>query len=381
MKIIFISGNYPSKLDFASGTFVQQFVWAMARLGHECVVISPVSIFNKINAGFLSDKYTENFDDKKVEVFRPKFLSFSSRKILGFHTGILTQFFFTRSIQQILSKIHIKPDAVYGHFLYPSGFSAKKIASIYNSPVFIGVGEDSPWTIEAHGTDLAKHHFGQGCFFIPNSTKNSEMLINLLNIDSTRIFMAPNGVDLNNFYPKDKNLARLKFGFKKSWFIISFVGSNEIRKGADRLLKAINDLPNVKCIFIGKGTENLESDKILFKGQISQASIPDFINCSDVFVLPTLSEGSCNAVIEAMACGVPIITSDGIHMSDIVDDKMSIRIDATNVQSIKDAIYTIQINNEKRLSMGIEARKKSMDFDINIRAKRITKFMNLVLKN
>ena len=82
-----------------------------------------------------------------------------------------------------------------------------------------------------------------------------------------------------------------------------------------------------------------------------------------------------------MACGVPIITSDGIHMSDIVDDKMSIRIDATNVQSIKDAIYTIQINNEKRLSMGIEARKKSMDFDINNRAKRITKFMNLVLKN
>ncbi|MDZ4070735.1 MAG: glycosyltransferase [Sediminibacterium sp.] len=379
MKIIFISGNYPNKLNYASGTFVRQFVLAMARLGHQCIVVSPLSLFKGGDFKLTTEKYRENIDNVNIEIYRPRFLSISSRKLFFFHTGKWTQFFFTRSIKQTLSKINIKPDIIYGHFLYPSGYAATKIASIFNVPVFIGVGEDSPWTMQAYGIELAKIHFHKNSFFIPNSTKNSEMLKNLLRVDESRIFMAPNGVDLTNFRPIDKNLARMKLGFDEDWFIVSFVGTNEPRKGADRLLKAINSMNNVKCIFIGKGTESLESEKIIFKGQVSQDIIPYYINCSDVFVLPTLSEGSCNAVIEAMACGVPIITSDGFHMSDIVDDTMSIRVDASNVELIREAIYEIQCNKRKRSLMGSASLVKSLSFDVNNRAKNITAFIESIL--
>ena len=378
MKIFFIVGNYPNEKSPASGAFVRQFVLAMSSIGHQCKVISPISIFQKGNLGIRTEHYREEISNNHIDVYRPRFFSFSSKKIFLFHTGKLTQFFFSRSVKKTMDHIVIKPDILYGHFLYPSGFAARKIAVKFNLPVFIGVGEDSPWTLQTYGINSGRLHFKENCFFIPNSSKNLEMLKNLLNIDSERMLMAPNGVDLTKFSPKDKNILRLKFGFSLNWFIVAFVGTNEIRKGANRLIKAVEDISNLKCIFIGKGTENLESDKIIFKGQVAQEKIPDLIGCADVFVLPTLSEGSCNAVIEAMACGLPIITSNGSHMDDIVDDYMSIRVDANNTQSIKNAISEIQINEIKRIEMSKASLQKSVNFDVVNRAKNITRFINSV---
>jgi len=67
-----------------------------------------------------------------------------------------------------------------------------------------------------------------------------------------------------------------------------------------------------------------------------------------VFVLPTLSEGFSNATIEAMACGLPIITDNGSHMDDVVGDKTAIRVDSESVEEVTLAIKKLKDNPKLR---------------------------------
>lgn len=87
-----------------------------------------------------------------------------------------------------------------------------------------------------------------------------------------------------------------------------------------------------------------------------------------MFVLPTLKEGCCNAIIEAMACGLPIISSARDFNMDILDDKNSIMIDPENVDEIAEAIYKFKSNGMLLKSKREEALKKARNLTIQQRA-------------
>ena len=66
--------------------------------------------------------------------------------------------------------------------------------------------------------------------------------------------------------------------------------------------------------------------------------IAEYLNCADIFVSPTLAEGCSNSIVEAMACGLPIISSDLPFNHDILDEKNSILLDPVEVNEIALAI-------------------------------------------
>src|SRR5699024_10638249 len=111
-------------------------------------------------------------------------------------------------------------------------------------------------------------------------------------------------VDKNVFYKKDKKKCRHELGFSKNDYIVAFTGTFNDRKGSLRLSDALEDLNDVKSIFIGSGKDEPMNDNILFKGRLSHYDIATYLNAADVFVLPTIAEGCSNAIIEAMACGL-----------------------------------------------------------------------------
>src|SRR5699024_5669445 len=96
----------------------------------------------------------------------------------------------------------------------------------------------------------------------------------------------------------------------------------------------------------------------------------------DVFLLPTLAEGCSNAIVEAIACGLPIISSDLPFNDDILDKNNSIRINPLDISEIKSAIIELCNDSEKRESMSESSVKKSKDLTLNKRTKDIIKFMN-----
>ena len=371
MLISFVTENYPSRAEPYDGTFVQQLVWAMARQGHACEVFCPVSQ-RALRRGVPVGTSIERADDHlSIQVFRFPYLSFSSKNLLITHTGRWTTRSFAMAARLAMSKRQTRPDLIYGHFLYSSGFTAIKMAQKFGCPAIIGVGESSPWSIAAFGQRVARAHFARQGHFLANSTRNRNMLIELLNIAPERILMEPNGVDQRLMRPRDREHMRRKHGIAPDAFVVAFVGANIERKGPMRVLSALEGLEDAKCLMLGKGTEALRSHRIIRSGAVSHESIPELLSCANVFALPTTGEGSCNAVLEAMACGLPIVTSNGSHMDDIVDDTVAFRVDAMSVPEIRNALRLLKEDDSLRETMAAASLCRAKRFDIEVRASRI----------
>lgn len=127
------------------------------------------------------------------------------------------------------------------------------------------------------------------------------------------IFVIYNGIDINEFKEKVQKKKR-----KNEKLILISTGRLIERKGYEYLIEAISKMKDVELRLIGKGDlENELREKardlksnVEFLGIINHSKIPTFLAEADVFVLPSLNEGMSNSILEAMACGLPIITTD-----------------------------------------------------------------------
>ncbi len=135
------------------------------------------------------------------------------------------------------------------------------------------------------------------------------------------------------------------------------------RKGFDLLLKAIHNLP-VEVILIGDGPEreSLESYAtehnlpVTFTGAIDHTQIIEYYQNHDIFVLPSANEGMSNTVLEAMACGLPIITTDTGGTSELITDNGWVV--PRTVEDLKGAIQAALFNREHLSTMGQISRKR-----------------------
>ena len=119
----------------------------------------------------------------------------------------------------------------------------------------------------------------------------------------------------------------------------------------------------------------IDFNNVIFKKRIPHNEIPEFLCALDVFVLPTLVEGCSNAIIEAMASGLPIISSNYSFNDDILDESMSFVIDPLDVSNIREKILKLKDNQELRIEMAKGSRTRSAKFNIYGRVDRIINFM------
>jgi glycosyltransferase involved in cell wall biosynthesis len=150
-----------------------------------------------------------------------------------------------------------------------------------------------------------------------------------------KIIMIPVGIDIEKFKPMNKMKVREKYGFSKSDKIIMYVGRLEKEKSLDSLLKAFKDVKtkveNVKLILVGDGREKeylenvakeLKLKEVRFMGALEHDRIPEIMNCADLFILTSLYEGSPTVVKEALACGIPVVSTDvGDARDYVIDNK------------------------------------------------------------
>ena len=382
MKVLFLTSNYPTSARPVHGTFVQQFVWVMARQGNECVVIRPVSLWERRYGPlpeFLSEE--DAGDGAKVKVYYPRYLSFSSKNLKWTHTGHWTQWAFNLAVWKLVRQMEFRPDIVYGHFLYPGGYAAVLTAKRLGVPSVIRVGEGEFWTVRPFGFEKAAKDFKAVSGVIANGSHLKKALWEKLGIPASKIVVCPNGVDRKRFYPHDKMEMRKRLGFPLEDFVVAFVGPPVEKKGFWTLQKAVTGLKDVKLLLLGRGMEKIKVPHVLFKGTVPHDEVPYYLSSADIFVLPTHIEGSCNAVLEAMACGLPIVTAKGPHMDDIVDDSVAIRVDPTDVQAIRSAILKLKNNPDLRQRMSKACLEKAKEFDINQRARRVTEWMTRLVEH
>ena len=186
-----------------------------------------------------------------------------------------------------------------------------------------------------------------------------------------KIAVFPNGVDSSRFHPRDRRMMRRKHALPEDKFIVAFVGHFDHRKGSRRVERAVKGLDDVGVIYLGQGGMAPTADNTLFAGSVPHDLVPEWLGAADAFVLPTLAEGCCNTIVEAMACGLPVVTSDREFNDDLVDNATSIRIDPLDLQAIRQAVIALKDDAALRQRLATAAVERAAELDIDSRARRI----------
>lgn len=385
MHICVVTEGYPGLNDSAF-VFVQQLCHALADNGVTVSVIAPQSITKAIvrrrNLDPVESIILTN-NKNKVKVYRPYILTIGGVK--GFLKMIVDKIT-SYVISRVVNRMGEMPDICYGHFwhtayiLYPA---AKK----YGLPLFVSTGESQIQLHKQYSEERLKEfvEYVSGVVCVSNEKKEDSINNGLLK--KGNCIVLPNGIDCDKFYLKDKIKMRERLGLSLDDFVVVSVGGFDHRKGTKRIADAIKLLSDkhVKSIFIGSSTQKkFEPDcgGIVYKGRLMHNEIVDYLNCADVFVLPTLKEGSCNAILEAMACGLPIISSDLGFNYDILNETYALFVDPLSIKEISVAIKYLKDNPEKRRRMGEAAYKASKKYDIDKRAKTIINYIDAcVMRN
>lgn len=371
-RICFITEGYPDE-GRPIYTFVKNIVDALADIGNECTVISPFSINGYKTFHKQIETYT-TANGNIVKVYRPNILTFSNWDFMGFKPSV---YMFEKAVNRVLKKLEQKPDVIYGHF-WRNAITAYRYAHKNNIPLFVATGESIINLNDLSGKveDFVKYVSGVICV----STKNKEESIEKGLTVPEKCRVIPNAINPSVFKEMDKLECRRKLGFDLEKFISITVGAFIDRKGTLRVSSAIDKIPDdVYSIFIGNGPDVPNCKNILFCGRIDNKDLPLYLNAADVFVLPTLHEGCCNAIIEAMACGLPVISSDLSFNWDILDNTNSILIDPNDVDGIANAIKLLKDNRQMRDSLSKGALKTAAEHTLCKRAIRIENFINDII--
>ncbi len=209
-------------------------------------------------------------------------------------------------------------DLIDAHYFYPDGVAAVRLAREFNLPV----------TVTARGTDLN---------FIPEFSGPRKMILDAaaqadgmitvcqalkdtlveMGVAPDRVTVLRNGVDLELFRPIDRTAARRALGLTRR--TLASVGLLIDRKGHHHIIRALRQLPDVDLLIAGDGPDRRALERLAegegvearvrFLGSVDQNQLREIYNAADTLVLASSREGWANVLLEAMACGTPVIAS------------------------------------------------------------------------
>ena len=370
MHIVVLSGNYPYK-DEANFVFVANLVRTWADLGHHVDVICPQALFSKFHLKNHISLRPKTWEDatpggNTITVHRALYQPTSNKKS-SYQREL-------KAICKVLDRLCNQQTVLYAHF-WKMGLIAATYGAEHGLPTFVASGE-SAIDIERFATDaFIKKASKNVTGAIAVSTKNAIESETLGLYRADDMLIAPNAVNETFVARDDKEQCRKELGLPQDALICLFVGAFNNRKGIKRLCDALKGVVGVSTVFLGTGSIQPEHTDILFSGRVSHEMIPAYMGAADFFVLPTLAEGCCNAVVEALACGLPVISSDLPFNHDILNAGNSIMVDPANVNEIREAIIRLRDDPNLRESLSHEALATGRELKIEVRAQRILDYM------
>lgn len=218
--------------------------------------------------------------------------------------------------------------------------------------------------------------FGWFIFSVPNKIQiyGNSMIeyAKKVGVKGKKIIVLPTGIDLKKF-EKGKNI-RKELGIGDKEFVLVYAGLIIPRKGIDIMLgvvKRLND-KNVRLLLIGEGPKKKKYIQMAKRlGIIEQVKffgwrkdIPSVLKSSDTLILPSRGEGLPGIVMEAMACGLPVVTSDIPCISDLVEDgKTGFLCKINDVDCFAKRILELKQNSKKRDLIGNFGKSKIKKFE------------------
>ena len=380
MEICIVASNYPTKNRQAL-VFVENIVVKLVDRGIACNVIAPQSSFayltkKKIRREFVSERITPN--GNKYMVYSPLYTIYPMREFLGIHFNDKSKMSYYKAVKRIYKKYNLKADVIYSHF-FQAGIPGVKLAKELGIPSIIANGEAATIGETSHiSRKLLRKTLDEVDGIISVSSKNKEEISELCGDDPAvmdKVTIIPNATEPTRFFKKDRRECRKKLRLPEDAFIVAFTGYFIERKGIMKLCAALDRFDDVYSLFIGTGAQKPTCKNVLHVGSVRNAELCDYLNAADVFVLPTLAEGCCNAILEAMACGIPVVSSNRSFNKEILDDTNAVLIDPLSEDEIYEAIRLLKENPAKREELSCGCLEKAKELTLDRRVDRILQFI------
>lgn len=289
------------------------------------------------------------------------------KKISSFWYKLISQFVPIPYSNFFSNKVEI---TLFFSYLIPPGVKGKKIVFIYDMGYKAYPNTLDMKTKLRLKTQL-KVSVKRADKIITVSNFSKHEIIKYLNVEPSKIEVVPAGVDLNIYHPDHDietwEMIKKKYNLPDEYIL--YLGTLEPRKNIANIIEAYKQVlhdDRIPCLVLAgkkgwlydeifrKIKELGIQDKVIFTGYLEKEEAPVLLSRAKLFLFPSLYEGFGMPVIEAMACGTPVITSNTTSLREIAEDA-AILVDPSSVEEIKNAIkYALKQDMSNLIEKGFK---------------------------
>jgi glycosyltransferase involved in cell wall biosynthesis len=337
IKVLTFATLYPNREMPLLGTFVESRLRGLVAGGEvAALVVAPVPWFPWRGRAFgrygAFARVPAAEERQGITVLHPRYLLIPK---IGMTLAPYLMYLSLRACLDRLVRDRFDCDLIDAHYLYPDGVAA----------ILLGRRLGKPVVITAHGTDvnlIPEHavprrmiHWAasQAARVIPVADALRQRLLGV-GVADAGLTVLPNGVDLRAFAPRDKAAAKDQLGLAGA--VVLSIGWLIPRKGHDLVIRAAALLPAVTLLIVGEGPEGPRlrrlvgelamGDRVRFVGTVPHDRLAPVYAAADVMVLASSREGYPGVVLEALACGTPVVASAVWGTPEILRDPVAGRL-------------------------------------------------------
>lgn len=321
LRVLSLATLYPNASAPNFGIFVARQMEAVARTGEvELVLVNPIglppwplSLHPRYRAlARLPQEEVWN----GVRVLRPRF------RLLPAVGGRFNPGAIRRAVLPLARRLHARApfDLIDAQFFYPDGPAAVEIAAALGLPSSIKArGADIHLWGHRRGTAAQVRAAGEAATGLLAVSQGLADDMVALGLPRASITLHRTGLDRAVFRPLDRAECRAPLALPADRPVLTTVGALIPRKGQSHAIGSLVHLPEAVLVIAGAGPDRAAlqalatrlgvTERVRFLGAVPHGELPRVLSAADVFVLPTESEGLANAWVEALACGVPVVTT------------------------------------------------------------------------
>jgi teichuronic acid biosynthesis glycosyltransferase TuaC len=347
IRIAIVTPMLPVPYDLTAGRFIYEKAHSLSKIADVCVFFQTLRYPRLLSLrprtylpGTVGPGYS--IPGIRVEAFDYPAIPVVSRAVNGLVSSWVLR-----------PRIHaFNPDIILAYWVYPDGFAATRVGRALRIPCVLGaLGSD------IHGRDrlnaaLTRYTIAKADALITVSEAMRRAAIHQYGATPSRVHTIVNGFNSSVFAPADRMQNRQRLGLNSDDQIVIFVGRFIEAKGLRELISAARQIASkndhFRLALIGDGVMKAElmeliataglAEKVHLPGGLAPSAVAQWISASDVLALPSWSEGYPNVVVEAAACGRPVVATDVGGTREIVNASNGILIPPKDVTALVAAL-------------------------------------------